>query len=70
MVLAGEIEPVIDREIALENTAEALQAIGAGEAIGKIVVMRTAEHKDYPLQRRPPSEPSPSSKRHGTVARA
>ncbi|MEO1225658.1 MAG: NAD(P)-dependent alcohol dehydrogenase [Pseudomonadota bacterium] len=41
MVIADEIQPVIDQELPLEKAAEALDAIGAGEAIGKIVVVPT-----------------------------
>lgn len=45
MVIAGRIKPVIDRKVALENTAEAMRAIDAGVAIGKIVIVPTASPK-------------------------
>lgn len=38
LIAVGAIRPVIDRVYALEQAAEALRRIGAGEALGKLVI--------------------------------
>ena len=38
MAEAGELEPVIDKTYALDEVPDALRYIGAGHALGKVVI--------------------------------